>query len=309
MARVSESATQMNLFGGMWTELKLEALRKYLDAYTKVLKNKPSRQKRFNLIYVDAFAGTGRVDLRESQDMDKEHPLFPGMDEATGAEVREFLDGSAVIAMEITDRPFDRLLLIEIDTEKVEELDKLVEERKDSHRVDVIHGDANEQVEKFCKGMSRMDRAVVFLDPFGTQVSWSTVQALAESQKCDVWILYPVITLARLLPLDRKPDLPWRINTLNRVFDGNEWEGLYYSSGQTQFIEGGKEEMVRNSGIDEIVGLYSEKLNQVFAEVVPTRRTLRNSKGSPLYELMFAAGNPKGAPIAVDIAKHILQKL
>ncbi|MYJ01852.1 MAG: three-Cys-motif partner protein TcmP [Chloroflexi bacterium] len=222
--------------------------------------------------------------------------------------MNEFLDGSAVIAKEVTDRTFDRLLLIDIDADKVEDLRNVVEEREDSSRVQVIHGDANGEVEQFCKSMNGMDRAVVFLDPFGTQVSWSTVEALADSQKCDVWILYPAITLARLLPLDRKPQLPSRINTLNRVFGGKEWESLYYSSGQVQFI-GEEEEMVRNAGIDEIVGLYSQKMQRVFAEVAPTRRTLRNSKGSPLYELVFAAGNPNGAPIAVDIAKHILQSL
>jgi RHS repeat-associated protein len=44
----------------------------------------------------------------------------------------------------------------------------------------------------------------------------------------------------------------------------------------------------------------------VFAEVAPRPMPLRNSRGSPMYALCFAAGNPKGAPIAVKIANHLL---
>ena len=35
---------------------------------------------------------------------------------------------------------------------------------------------------------------------------------------------------------------------------------------------------------------------------------LRNSSNNPLYLLCFAAGNDKGAPIAVKIANHILKE-
>ena len=43
------------------------------------------------------------------------------------------------------------------------------------------------------------------------------------------------------------------------------------------------------------------------AGVAPTRRTLRNSKNTPIFELYFAASNSRGAPIAVRIADHILR--
>jgi hypothetical protein len=35
--------------------------------------------------------------------------------------------------------------------------------------------------------------------------------------------------------------------------------------------------------------------------------SLQNSKGTPIYSLCFAAGNPKGAPTAVKIAQDILR--
>ena len=41
-------------FGGPWTEEKLDRVARYLQAYTTALKNQP-----FQLMYIDAFAGTG----------------------------------------------------------------------------------------------------------------------------------------------------------------------------------------------------------------------------------------------------------
>ena len=46
-------------FGGAWTLLKLAVLKKYLSAFTLAL----SKQN-FRLVYVDAFAGTGRCDVK-----------------------------------------------------------------------------------------------------------------------------------------------------------------------------------------------------------------------------------------------------
>ena len=43
-------------FGGNWSTLKLEIVRKYLGAYTTIM-NK--YRDRFQYVYIDAFAGTG----------------------------------------------------------------------------------------------------------------------------------------------------------------------------------------------------------------------------------------------------------
>ena len=75
MEQVAEPAGS---YGGDWTRRKLGILKRYLDAYTTALKNAP-----FKLMYIDAFAGTGYVDL-------------PAQDRKN---VREFIHGSASIAL------------------------------------------------------------------------------------------------------------------------------------------------------------------------------------------------------------------
>jgi three-Cys-motif partner protein len=46
-------------FGGTWTVDKLEKVGKYVNAYSVAL-----QRLRVKRIYVDAFAGTGTVDIR-----------------------------------------------------------------------------------------------------------------------------------------------------------------------------------------------------------------------------------------------------
>lgn len=49
-------------FGGVWTQLKLDVFRDYVNFFTTALKN-----RNFNLHYADAFAGTGQQNLKLSK--------------------------------------------------------------------------------------------------------------------------------------------------------------------------------------------------------------------------------------------------
>jgi hypothetical protein len=58
---------------------------------------------------------------------------------------------------------------------------------------------------------------------------------------------------------------------------------------------------------DTIGRYFNDRLGQVFAGVAPEPRVLLNSANCPLYLLCFAVGNPKGAPVALRIANHLLK--
>jgi len=53
------NTTDHHSFGGVWTRIKLEALGKYIAAFNLAL----SKQN-FTRIYIDAFAGTGRCEIK-----------------------------------------------------------------------------------------------------------------------------------------------------------------------------------------------------------------------------------------------------
>ena len=267
-------------FGGQWTLEKLEILRQYLDAYTTALKNQP-----FNLIYIDPFAGAG---------------------EWTPVSEHEAEEGSATIALKIGDKPFDRLVFIEINPENVESLHSL-RATHPNRDIRIIKGDCNTELPKLCNALGRRDRAVVFLDPFSNDVDWSTVEAIAKTEKIDCLILFPLMGIYRLMPTGREPDPAWA-SVLDRVFGGREhWTRLYQSDRQPSLF-GDEPQQQRERGVEQIAEAYRRRLESVFAGVATTPRILRNPQNnSPLFSLNFASGNPRGAPIATRIANSILR--
>ena len=152
-------------FGGRWTLEKLDILRRYLDAYTTALKN-----RNFRLIYVDAFAGEGYYEPK-SASFDEDYSEF-----------RELVKGSAAIALDADNKPFDELVFIESDPDRIRSLEQMVAEHPE-REIKIIQGDANVEIPTFCENMQTRDRAVVFLDPFGTEVSWDTVATIAQTRK------------------------------------------------------------------------------------------------------------------------------
>ena len=271
-------------FGGPWTEQKLAILQKYLGLYTTVLK-----KQSFNLTYVDAFAGEGSYPV-DSDEYD---------------EFLEMRDGSTRIALETDDRPFDRFLFIDVDSNATNSLREMVREYP-GRQIEVVQGDANIEIPKFCRRMGKYDRAVVFLDPYATSVFWPTVEEVAGSEKIDCWILFPLMAVARMMPNNREPD-ERNAQRLDRIFGGREfWQESYRDALQGSLFDQprGRE---RAPGSDQIADRYRHRLGTVFHGVANTGCTLKNSKNSPLFELMFAASNPVGAPIAINLADHILK--
>ncbi len=278
-----------NDFGGDWTLQKLEILRRYLDVYTTALKNQP-----FDLVYVDAFAGTGYWKPR-SGFAASEYEDYQGL-----------LEGSAALALEVRDKPFDSFVFVEADAERSESLRAL--RRKHAGRdIQVITEDANTALPAFCEGMGAYDRAVAFLDPFATQCSWHMVEAVARTRKIDCWILFPLSAISRLMPVGSEPP-PRFVPILDEVFGGRDyWRQIYAPSPQARLFgdESGQE---RPQGSAGIAALYRKRLESAFANVAPTSRILRNSNNVPMFELFFAASNERGARPAVRIADYILKE-
>ena len=285
-------------FGGNWTTEKLERVRKYLKAYATIMKN-----WNFHFAYIDAFAGTGyRTDR---QDADPDELMFP---EIAEREVQEFLDGSARIALQVRPR-FQKYILIEKDENWFAKLQQL-EDEFPSDDIELVQSDANEYLKDLCSKnwIRHQRRAVLFLDPYGMEVEWQTVTAIANTQAIDLWILFPLgIAVNRLLKKDGNVDTTIR-QKLNRFFGTTDWYDTFYETVSNPTLFG--EEMVtrKTSDFRSIGQYFVKRLQTVFTRVANNPLPLYNSKNNPLYLLCFAAGNPKGASTAVKIAQDILRE-
>jgi three-Cys-motif partner protein len=160
-------------FGGPWTRVKLERIETYLPFFTGELGND------YPTVYFDAFAGTDTVDRRKP----KKSALkgFYNIPDPLP------IDGSARRTLE-TSPPFKRYILVDHQQAKCGELRRLRNHFPHlSGRVRVRRGDGNECVKAFFNATDWTKcRAAFFLDPYGMQVHWNTVEAIAATKAADM---------------------------------------------------------------------------------------------------------------------------
>lgn len=294
--RVSRS---LQKFGGDWTAEKLERVRKYLVAYATIM-----RAQNFRFAYIDAFAGTGYNTLKSKPE--EGASLFP---ELAGEDAAGFLDGSARIALKVEPR-FTKYLFIEKDPKRFAELSKLKDEFPAlASDIVLINADSNAYLRDICENrVWERNRAVLFLDPFGMQVTWDTMTAIAKTKAIDLWILFPLgIGVNRLLRRDAQISEAWQ-RRLDDFFGTRDWRSAFYQTSTEQSLFGMEAETKKIADFDGIARFFVDRLETIFAGVAKNPLALLNSANTPLYLLCFAAGNERGAKTAVKIAQDILMQ-
>lgn len=286
-------------FGGDWTTEKLERVRKYLKAYTTIF----AKQSWAQTIYVDAFAGTGY--RSNSSGTTPSSSWFP---EWAETDTDKFLKGSASIALEV-EPPFKQYLFIEQDAVHALELEKLKTQFKDrAASITVVQEEANGYLQHWCaKTDWHFSRAVMFLDPYGMEVQWSLIEAIAKTEAIDLWILFPLgMGVNRLLTRYEPPPEKWS-NRLTCFFGTEEWKDVFYTQKKLKNTLFDMEEVqVKDADFSKIERFFVERLETIFAGVAKNPLVLRNSKNSPLYLLCFATGNQRSEKTAIKIAQDIL---
>lgn len=284
-------------FGGDWTADKLSRLKAYLIAFNQALKNKP-----FARWYLDAFAGCGYIDTSEAQDSEL---VFPGFSDSDS---QGFLMGSARVALEV-EPPFHEYVFFEQRRDFCVELECLRAEHA-GKKISIEQGDANELIRRFCESHDwHKNRAVLFLDPYGMQVEWTTLQAVACTQAIDLWILFPLATM-RLLRNDGDIPPGWR-RRLNALFGEEAWFQEFYRVGRECDLVGYVEKLEKIATFESIGDYFLRRLRTIFPAVLDSAVELVGSKGQKLYLLCYALANPSpsATELGLRIARHIVEKL
>lgn len=296
-------------FGGGWTEIKLKALSEYLQFYTAALQSQPVPENPFQTWYIDAFAGSGR---RTS--LVEVGGIFT--DEPSRVETL-MLDGSARKALAVTPR-FRHCIFIEQNLRRFRALEQVKAEFS-SRSIKVVRGDANVELraifeakpwQKGCAGAG-LQRGVVFLDPYGINVSWSTMQLLANTQRVDVWYLLNVSAVNRQLARDLASVDEHKVKRLNEVFGTENWkEDLYQSLPRQVNLFGGYDSEKKHRIVEtQDIEIYArDRLGKLFnyvSEPIPLM-----IKKRPHFSLFCLSNNPSSR--AVDLikkgVKHVVTK-
>lgn len=298
----------MRKFGGTWSESKLDLVEKYAILYLQVMQ----KQGWCGLDYVDAFAGRGRQALKSGL---AEVEDFFG-DESERADTEEFLVGSAIRALRASSlsvRGFDKFEFIDADPASCEELAGVIQNDFSAIQDSVIVtcGDANTALRAYVGGVDwSKRRALVFLDPYGLEVGWDLVAELAATKACDVWYLFPLGGVIRMMTKSGVIPDSWSAR-LDGLFGTHDWyDEFYQPSPQQSLFETDEEIMLRDASTKHVVDYVCRRLAAVFA-AVSDAAVLRNSKGAPLFALVLGVSNPSPAAqsAALGIANHLVKGL
>ena len=162
----------------------------------------------------------------------------------------------------------------------------------------------------FCSSLKSNDRAVLLLDPFSTQLDWETVNHVAQSQKIDLWLLFPISVILRMTPREGvkiKPE--WR-KTLNRLLGTPDWEAALYRAKEKPPIndlfgaESG-DELTERINVDELELWVTQRLESIFAYVAKPKLLTNNRR--PLFLFYFAVSNQ--TPAAWRLADRAIRSI
>lgn len=292
-----------NIFGGDWTLQKLECVSNYLKAYLDVFKNIDWSV----LWYVDAFCGSGFQGINRNR-----RTRSQGRDA-----VIEFIEGSAIRALRLASerdavgqKSFDHFVFIECDSSKIRELERYVLAAfPDQYRkCQFVCADVNEALPVCLEEMDwRMDRGVSFLDPCSLQLNWKTMECF-QGTCMDVWCLFPIEAIYRMLPNKHKPDESWTPK-LDAVFGTNDWQNIYKQPriNQLSMFGGVDDSFERKHGIKEILEYVKSRYECVFPKVMDPV-ILRGEKNSPIFALfpLVANESKRAQAIAGRISEYLV---
>ena len=288
---------------GPWAKDKLDRLGKYLQAYTTIMKGQRWCE---GYHYIDAFAGPGEHEIRQ-QKTDKRHEAQQALLDVSSygneqEEQRLFLAGSPRVALELP-HPFTHYVFVERSSGRVAALDDLKAEYGSSRSIFVRQHDCTKYLRDRVATNPKLDwknnRALVFLDPFGMQVGWDTIEALSATKAIEIFLNFPVgMAIQRLLL--RQPDrfTDAQRQRLDGYFGSSDWMTVLYKRCKTLFGDDDLEK-IDNSG-KALLKWYRGHLRTIFSHV-SRAALIRNTRGGHLYSLMLASHNSTGARIASEI--------
>ncbi|MGA8151287.1 MAG: three-Cys-motif partner protein TcmP [Terriglobales bacterium] len=255
---------------GYWSEVKLEIIRNYASAYSRILTS-----KKLPHIYVDAFAGAGTHIAK-----------------STGG----FVPGSPANALNVRS-PFREYHFIDLNAAKLDHLQKLVGTRRD---VTIYEGDCNRVlIDRIFPTLhfESYRRALCLLDPYGLNLKWQVILQAGQLGTIDMFLNFPVMGMNRNV-LWRNPERvdPKRISRFNEFWGDGSWEQAAYSTTDNLF---GIPEKATN---EAVVTAFQKRLIEVAGfKRVPDPLPMRNSIGRTVYYLFFAS--------QVDVAEHIVKDI
>ena len=259
---------------GAWTEIKLEIVRKYASAYSKILSSRKLIQRH---IYIDGYAGAGRH-----------------VSKASGA----IIPGSPANAL-ATDPPFSEYHFVDLKSGRVAELKRLKSQHPDLD-VKVYEGDCNqilrEQVFTRCE-YNDYSRGLCLLDPYALNVDWQILETAGRKKTIEIFYNFMIMDAnMNVLWEDADKIQPQQAARMDRVWGDSSWRTAAYRTQKGLFSD-----YEEKRGNRAVASAFQKRLKDAGFAYVADPLPMKNSKGAVVYYLYFASPNKIGHKVATDI--------
>ena len=277
-------------FGDGRTIKKLDIIEEYARLFVSVL----SRLGWAKTHYIDAFAGEGYLFVKDTDKLVK---------------------GSVSRMGQLG---FDQFHFVELDKRKCENLKAVISSLKIQNISNIYQGDANKALPIIVNNLTKQDRSLIFIDPFGMQFKWETLVKISKVPYCDIVYLFPCHTILRATPTQSDGVLHEDMKNSACSCLGmteDEITEEFYSpkpplAQQPLFEEMREgEKLVRLKGYPEVERLVWERLNSIFKYVYgpPYRLTLDDKPDLYTMYLMTSNDSEPAKKAIKRLGQHVFK--
>ncbi|CAN5307317.1 hypothetical protein BH09BAC1_BH09BAC1_15050 [soil metagenome] len=280
-----------NIFGGNWTEDKIQMVYEYAKAYLDIMKSRTY----FHLIYFDGFAGSGNIFNDSKPDI-------------------KTIEGAASKILSISEpREFNWYYFVELDESNAKALNKFVAEAYPTKKYSVVSEDCNKKLKDLSTYLrnpkNKNVRVLAFIDPYGMELQWSALEHL-KGLNIDIWILLPTgIGITRLLKNDGSISDAWFSKLESCLgLDKEAIKSYFYKQKENPTLFGVETTVVKEENVAaKAAELYRTQLGKLF-EYVTTAYPLKNSTNSTMYHFLLASNNQTAYKISESMINKRLKK-
>jgi three-Cys-motif partner protein len=265
---------------GYWSEIKLDIIREYAAAYSRILQ--AQKKPTLKHVYIDAFSGAGFHVTKDTMDLVWGSP-------------------TSVLLIE---PPFKEYHFIDLDKGNIQTLEEQVRNRTqgpfDPNAVHFYNADCNDVLLSTVFPQVKYEdyvRALCLLDPYGLHLDWEAIKTAGRMNSIEIFLNFPIMDINRNVLLRNPVGVGSKqVERLNRYWGDESWRKAAYSTSENLF---GLEEKTTNTALVEA---FRDRLRSVAGfKYVPEPMVMKNSKGAAVYYLYFASQRPVAARIVKDI--------
>jgi three-Cys-motif partner protein len=251
---------------GGWAREKLYYVSRYMHVFSLAMKQKWSQR-----LYFDLMAGPGLCITDDGRDT---------------------FDGSPLLAAK-TAPPFTSVIAVEEHPDLVSALGARLAPFPHAR---IVRGDCNNcgVIEELRGEAAKPDTlALAFLDMLGTDVAFSTIQALTRGARIDLLITFQVNDLCRNATMALEGQQRRRFDTF---FGTSDWARIVAMEQRANRSPG--------QTASALTEFYAERLGAIgYPCVQPLHRLMKTTTDAPLYRLILASKHPRGAELFTKITK------